>query len=77
MAASICPDKAVGELCSSGGTESKKAVHPPQQDTREKTDSCYRSLGVRLLNSTHFFFLKDISGCNSTRPRTAFLLSRE
>lgn len=42
MATSICPEKAVGELSSSGGTESKQAVHLPQQDTA-RVNSCYRS----------------------------------
>lgn len=40
MATSICLDKTVGELGSSGGTGSKQAVHTSEEDTQEKTDRC-------------------------------------
>lgn len=36
MATSICLDKTVGELSSSGGIGSKQAVHTSQEDTQEK-----------------------------------------
>jgi len=36
MATSICPDTAAGELCSSGGTESKQAVHVLVRQTGRK-----------------------------------------
>lgn len=62
MATSICLDKTVGELGSSGGTGSKQAVHTSQEDTQEKTDML-EEFGFKTSRSHPlFFFLRDISG---------------
>lgn len=55
MATSICPDKAVRERSSFGGTESKQAVHRPQQERKQMLQefSCQTSQQYTLFLRTY------------------------